>query len=365
LTLQGKGFYIWQILRCEGGDAGAIASTAASAGLTHVLIKIADNSSPYNIDPNSGKDLVPDVVQALRARKITIWGWQYVYGYDPQEEADIAIHRLKDLGLDGFAIDAEAQYKLPGREEAALIYMERLRSALPEFPIALSSYRYPTYHPQLPWTEFLQDCDINMPQVYWVESHNPAEQLTRCLREFEAIQPFCPIIPTGSAYLQGDWQATPADIVEFLDAAQSLNMTAANFWEWGHTRRYLPDLWDAIANYSWEAGPSQDIVERYFEALNAHNVDLILELYNPDAVHVTAKRTIQGHEKIGEWYTDLFLNILPNAAFQLGEESRQTGTRQFTWTATLPTGNVTNGNDSLGIIGNRITYHYSYFTTSD
>jgi len=358
LNLQGKGFYIWQILRCENGNANTIAATAQAAGLTHVLIKIADASSPYNIDPITGQDLVPALVQALHARDIVVWGWQYVYGYEPEAEAAIAIQRINALSLDGFAIDAEAQYKLPGMDEAALIYMDRLRSSLPGFPIALSSYRYPTYHPSLPWREFLQDCDINMPQVYWIESDNPGEQLIRSLREFESIQPFRPIIPTGSAFLQGDWQPTPSELFEFLDTAKQLNMSAANFWEWGHTKKYLPELWDVIADYDWEIGPSQDIVERYFEALNAHNVDRLLELYNSDAVHVTSSRTIQGTQMIKEWYSNFFQNTLPNAKFFLGNENNIGATRQFTWTATSTSGNIENGSDSIGLIGNRITYHY-------
>jgi hypothetical protein len=42
LTLQGKGFYLWQIIRTEAGNVNAIANVAAQAGLTHVLVKIAD-----------------------------------------------------------------------------------------------------------------------------------------------------------------------------------------------------------------------------------------------------------------------------------------------------------------------------------
>ncbi len=114
MTLQGKGFYIWQIKRCEGGSAAAIANAAVQAGLSHVLIKIADGTNSYNIDSTSGADLVPAVKQALKARNIQVWGWHYVYGYDPTGEANIAIQRIQQLGLDGYAIDAEAQYKEPG-----------------------------------------------------------------------------------------------------------------------------------------------------------------------------------------------------------------------------------------------------------
>jgi hypothetical protein len=365
LTLQGKGFYIWQIKRCEGGSATAIANAAVQAGLSHVLIKIADGGSSYNIDSTSGVDLVPPVKQALKARNIQVWGWHYVYGYDPTGEANIAIQRIQQLGLDGYAIDAEEQYKQPGKDVAASQFMTRLRAVLPDFPIALSSYRYPTYHPQLPWKVFLEKCDLNMPQVYWVEAHNPGEQLTRSLREFQAMTPYRALIPTGSAYKQGTWEPSPAEIIEFLQIAQNLNMTAANFWEWGHTRLYLPGLWDAIAAFPWSVTPDQqDILEKYFSALNAHNVDQVMELYDDNAVHVDPASTIQGNTAIRLWYSRLFSQTLPNATFTMGENSSNASSRYFSWTAESTGGNVSDGNDTLGIVAGKILYHYTQFSVT-
>lgn len=361
-NLQGKGFYIWQIRRTEAGNAQAIASAAAAAGLTHVLIKIADGTNAYNVDSTTGADLVAPVMAALRARGISILGWHYVYGYDPIGEADIAIQRIRNLGVDAYVIDAEQQYKEAGRDEDAVVFMNRLRQALPSFPMALSSYRYPTYHPTFPWQQFLAMVDINMPQVYWQSAHNPGDQLARCLREFEAITPFRPIIPTGSAYYVGDWKPTPDEMVEFMDTARSLNMTAANFWEWAHTRQYLPELWTAISNYTWPTSlPPTDLVERYFAALNAHNVEQLVALYQSNAVHVTPDRTVQGTEAIRQWYQALF-SSLPNATFTLGEQSSTSGARHFAWTATSTKGNVSNGRDSLGLVDGKIAYHYSFFS---
>jgi len=358
----GKGWYIWQIRRCEGGVPAAIANEAAAANLSHVLIKIADGVSAYNLDPISGADLVPPVIQALRARGVLCLGWQYVYGYNPVGEANIAIQRIQQLGVDGFVIDAEDQYKLPGRDVAATTYMTRLRAALPTLPMALSSYRYPTYHPQLPWVEFLTYCDYNMPQVYWVEAHNPAEQLIRSVREFQAITPFRPIIPTGSAYVQGDWAPAPLEIIEFLQTAQMLNLTAANFWEWGHTRLYLPELWDIVKLYPWESEPEEDILVRYFSALNAHNPDQAAALYDSNGVHVNGERTLQGTDAIRGWYALLFGQLLPGAVFTLAESSGDASTRSFAWTAVSTLGSVNDGSDSIGIVDGKIVYHYTAFS---
>ena len=60
MTLTGKGFFIWQIPNCEGGNPTAIANVAQQANLTHVLIKVADRASAYNVT-SSGVDLVVPV----------------------------------------------------------------------------------------------------------------------------------------------------------------------------------------------------------------------------------------------------------------------------------------------------------------
>jgi hypothetical protein len=358
---EGKGFYIWQITSCEGGNAQAIANAAAAAGLSHVLIKIADGTSPYNIV--SGVDLVPPVVAALRQRGISPIGWHYVYGYDPVGEADMALQRLGGLELDMYVIDAEAQYK--DKAAQAHVFMQRLRSALPTFPMALSSYRFPTYHPTFPFEAFLTYVDTNMPQVYWLLADNPGEQLIRCVREFEAIQPFRPIIPTGCAFIQGDWRPTPDQIIEFLQTAQVLNLSAANFWEWGHTRLYAPELWNAVAAYDWPPGiPSEDITVRYINALNSHDPNQVLALYNQNAIHVTSKRTITGAEGVYGWYHQLFTEVLPGAAFTLVEYQSRLGSRRFSWTATSSSGSVEDGSDAFGLVGNKITYHYTHFTVT-
>lgn len=363
MALYGKGFYIWQISRTEGGAPATIAAVGAQAGLTHALIKIADGSRGYNLNPITGADLVAPLVGAFRSRGIESYGWHYVYGYDPVGEADIAIARILQTGVTGYVIDAEDEYKAPGRDTAARIFMGRLRAALPNFPIALSSYRYPTYHPQLPWQAFLERCDYNMPQVYWVEAHNPGAQLTRCLREFEAITPFRPIIPTGSAYLQGSWRPTPADVTEFLNTARSLNMQAANFWEWYHTRLYLPELWQTISAYNWSTQISEeDMPDRLIAALNSRSPEAAVALYDSNAVHVTGTGTIQGSQAILQWYRTLLNTTLPGATFTLGAESGQPGSRRFSWTATSPTRRVDDGEDSLGMVGGKIVYHYTRFT---
>src|SRR3990170_5379573 len=206
MTPTGKGIFLWQILRVAGGDAYQIAKMAAAAQLTHVVIKVADGKYSYNY--SGGADLVPPVVAELRARGIQPWGWQYVYGSDPLAEAKKAVERVKQFNLTGFVVNAEGQFKAQGMYKAAKEYMKELRKGLPNLPIALSTYKYPTLHKDFPFLAFLDYCNFSMPQVYWIELTNPAEQLVRSVSEYRSLKPNQPILPTGSAFWLGDWSAT-------------------------------------------------------------------------------------------------------------------------------------------------------------
>ena len=363
MALQGKGMMIWKISRCENGDPKEIANVAKSAGLTHVLIKIADGPYAYNTEKDTNKDLVPPVIDALRSFGIKPWGWHYVYGYNPSGEAQIAIKRVKQLGLEGYVIDAEGEYKEPGKDKAATKFMGELRKGIPNTPVALCSYRWPSYHPQLPWKEFLEKCDFNMPQVYWQASHNPEDQLRKTVREFQALTPYRPIIPTGPVYKYGGWEPTPADIQEFLNTARALDLPAANFFEWYYGRTILRPLWNTIAAYSWPPYPTPiDLPELYISSLNTHNAGIVTNLYTENAVHITSAQTIQGIEAIKTWHNSFLNQTLPNAEFQLTGASGTGSSRHFTWKANSSAGKIKNGNDTIGIVGGKIAYHYSYFT---
>jgi hypothetical protein len=366
MTLQGKGLFTWKIPNCEHGDPIAIAAAAKIASLTHVLLKIADGTLTYNGNWGIPNDLVTPVAQALRSLGIQVWGWHYVYGNDPLGEANRAIQRIRQFNLDGYVIDAEAEYKQDGKKTAARKFMNHLRSALPDLTIALSSYRYPSLHPQLPWREFLELCDLNMPQVYWMKAHNPGEQLARCVREFQSMTPTRPIVPTGSAFREHGWQPTSAEVLEFLQAAKNLNLNAVNFWEWSETRSgFLPGVWEMIRDYPWSTvSAPKDICEKYITTLNSRNLDQLLGLYTSTAVHITAARTIQGLDTIRSWYQQLLGQILPNAVFTLTGYSGTGNSRHLTWTATSSRGVVYNGNDTFGLLNDRINYHYSFFTVT-
>jgi hypothetical protein len=367
MLLEGKGFYIWKIQKCEGGDPNAIARLAKEADLSHVLVKVADEDRNYNYDKDRGIDLVPPVAAALHSEGIQVWGWQYVYGDIPIPEARKAIQRMRELDLDGFVVNAEMQYKEPGKDVAARTYMQELRNALPDFPIALSSFRYPSYHRNFPWVEFLSYCDLNMPQVYWMQAHNPVPQLQSCIREFQAFDPYVPIVPTGAAFSEEGWTATPEDVAAYLPAVQELNLSATNFWEWYDARgSRAPGTWEVVRDYPWPSTPPpRDIIDQYLDALNTQDPAKAASLYDPRAVHLNATRTIQGPQEITAWYSTLHNHVLPNGRFSLTGQSVSDNRRHITWSATSNQGRVLDGSDYIALKDDKIAYHYTYFTVTD
>ena len=359
--ITGKGFYMWKVPNCEKGDPARIAYTAYRAGLSHVLIKIANGIYDYNYDIATKKDLVAPVANELLKYNIQTWGWHYVYGDLPKREAATAIRQINKIPLAGYVIDAEAEYK--GKYTPCRIFMSELRNALPTFPMALSSYRYPKYHNNLPWTDFLSNCQINMPQVYWEQSHNPGDQLARCLNEFQTlVTPQKLIVPTGATYGANHWTPTSEDVVEFLNKAVELGLSGANFWSWDYCRNGLPHLWDVVASFEWpdHPNPPRDIVEKLFDSINSRNIANILDYYQPDAVHINPERTIQGLESLDNWYSDLLNVQFPTSEFKLLETSGDDPSRFFKWEAKHSSGKVYIGSDTLGLSNGKIIYHYSY-----
>lgn len=279
--LSGTGFFVWKVRWCEDGTVTAIADQAERAGLSHVLIKACDGAGMYNIAPlgfealaepfrrllgirtaYSGVDLLPPLVAALRERGIAPWLWQYVYGSNPLGEVAAitrTIRALTENGIPpaGLVVNAEVEFKQPGRGYAARAYMGELRAEYPDLLVGLSTYRWPSYHPEFPYEAFMDYCDFTMPQVYHMQAHNPAAQLRRSLQEWKARFPDKPFFPTLAAFHEHGWQPTVGEITEAMQEVAALGLSGCNFWEWGNCKKYLPDGWEVIRSTAWADTPGQ------------------------------------------------------------------------------------------------------------
>lgn len=246
----GKGMFVWSLPHCAGGNPIALAAKAKEAGFSWIALKVQDGTNLYH------ESMIGPAVDALRNQGIAVWGWGYVYGGNnlklsvASSEASITALAMKRYGLAGFLIDAEVEYKRqPRNSEWASTYMKAVRASLPETPIGLCSYRYPTLHPQIPWSKFLAGCDFHAPQVYWIDAHNPGEQLKRSVAELQALRKL-PVVPVGAAFAYGKWAPTVAELNQFDQTARKLKLPGVTWWSWQHAEHDAA-WWEAIAGHVW------------------------------------------------------------------------------------------------------------------
>lgn len=257
---QGKGMCIWIISRLVKiyGSNEAVASRLRELGIRWIVLKIANGTGKYNMRPVYifGKpviwidDIIHPFIAALRAEGIGVWGYQYIYGLRPTAEATAGIGRYNELDLDGFVINAENEMK--NKPSQASTYTVLLRQGLPDVPIALTSYRYPSYHPSFPFESFLTEDIFHMPQVYWLGANNPGFQLKKSVGELTAISDV-PVVPLGLAYSEGGYPPpTEREMQEFHDTVLELELSGYAWWEFYAAQKAR--VLDFITSHQWEEG---------------------------------------------------------------------------------------------------------------
>lgn len=274
--ITGKGVFIWQGKQCGPkrtgfNDVQSAVDVCVLMGLTHVVLKIGDGTSRYS---QSYADMAA-AVQSFRAAGIGVWLWHYVtcgvwFNEDdqprlsnvtPEMDAAFALKAIRELKPDGYVIDAEKELKVINQKERARNFMKTLMAGSgPGIPVALSSFRFPRLHPELPWDEFLAGCDLVMPEVYWQPKSiwhpkwGPEGELRESITQTLAKRQL-PIVPTGRAYI-GDGHPNPTtqEITTFLETAKSLGCPAANFWALDFLFYHLGGQarMEAISDYAWD-----------------------------------------------------------------------------------------------------------------
>lgn len=299
---------------------------------------------------------------------------------------------------------------------AARQFMTTLRAAL-KVPIALSSFRFPNYHTDFPWSSFLEFCDLHMPQVYWEQAHNAGEQLRKSKRQCDALPNAKPTIPIGAAYDTPGWIPTAADIDDFLNTAKELGLPAISFFDWEACRAKLPVIWKVIADFAWpihvkdslpapnsisttetlpiippdtlhapEPTTAQDIsptimpdslpapdsfptadksptipmevfLPLLLAALNNRNAAQAAQLYDPSAVQVWADQIVHGTEAIQASFDTFFTSLPSGTDFAIVDTHSKENELMFAWKAATLTGET-----MLVLQNGKIILDYTFIT---
>ena len=223
-AFDGQGMWIWYLSQSDGGSVAAIVAQAHAAGVTTLFVKSSDGSSNY------WSQFSPQLVQELHANGLKVCGWQYVYGTNPKGEAALGAEAAAN-GADCLAIDAESEYE--GHYAAAQTYITELRAKVgPNFPIALASFPYVSYHPSEPYSVFLgpNGAQYNAPQMYWKDIGVSVD--TVYANTYIANRIYGrPIFPLGQTY----GGVSSSDELRFREEAADYGATGLSFWDWQET----------------------------------------------------------------------------------------------------------------------------------
>jgi peptidoglycan hydrolase-like protein with peptidoglycan-binding domain len=220
VVMRGRGMWIWQLPRSDGGNLDAIAARAAAAGMQTVFVKSADAASVWT-------QFTPQLVQELHARGLRVCAWQFVYGTNPLGEAAAGIAAV-NAGADCLIIDAETAYE--GRYAAAQRYLATLRAAIgPAYPLGLTSFPYVDYHPRFPYSVFLGPggAQANLPQVYWKDIGGSVDAVSARTVAHNRIYR-TPLAPLGQAYSA----PPPQDLQRFRAIWAGYGVAGLSWWSW-------------------------------------------------------------------------------------------------------------------------------------
>jgi len=239
----------------------------------------------YQILQLNGCQTLYDMVAKFHRAGLKLFGWQYVYGQKPLEQAAVA-NRILDAGVDGLFVDAECEFEqeYPGpdctywqqtaqtKAEIALTYMWAVRQAHPDKFVGLSTFGRPAGHPKFPYCEFAMYCDVIMPQVTWVDwQMSPTVAVVRMESEYTAEwkcdYPLKEIIPKGyTSNVQATKFCTGNDIIEFCEALKSKNYQIVAMYRYGTMLENDPCRhWDAYT-----------IAFSYIKIIGSGPIDLVL-----------------------------------------------------------------------------------------
>jgi hypothetical protein len=230
-AFDGNGMWIWYVSKSSGGDPQAIIAQAQAHGVSTVFVKSSDGTTPWS-------QFSPDLLAALKAAGLRVCAWQYVYGSQPETEAQLGAQAVQ-TGADCLVIDAETEYE--GRYAQAQRYMATLRQAIgPSFPVGFTSFPYVDYHPAMPYSVFFWPggAQFNLPQIYWKEIGGGLDAVVDHAYRFN--RPYGrAILPLGQLYNN----PPAADVARFRQLAAANGSSGLSWWDWQEAQ---PQGWDAV-----------------------------------------------------------------------------------------------------------------------
>ncbi|MDQ4069207.1 MAG: hypothetical protein M3203_07020 [Actinomycetota bacterium] len=243
----GKGMWIYEPAKTEGGNVAAIVAKAKATGLTHLWVRMGSAWDGFNVVP-----FVNQLLPAAHAAGIKVIGWDFPK-FEPVE-ADIqrAVTMIRHTTPTGHRIDAfspDIETRAEGTRltaEAARRYGSLLRDAVgQDYTLIVTVPRPSKERPNHPYADIVAGYDAIAPMIYWLD-RQPDTDVAGALRDLAKFNK--PVYPVGQAYdgaPEGGRKGVPPpeELFRFMRYAQNHGAAGVSFWSWQAANQ---PAWNAI-----------------------------------------------------------------------------------------------------------------------
>jgi hypothetical protein len=250
-AMAGKGMWVWKFKSTENGDADAIVTKAAAAGLRQLWVRVGDSQDGFYAASFLGQ-LVP----RAHAQGISVIGWGFPYLYDPMFDAKWTGDVLAWRGphgerLDGFSPDVETGSEgVMVTERRLQVYLGQVAQASSDRPVIATVFR-PTDRlwTSYPYGAIAPYVDAFAPMVYW-GCTEPGAATAQAIARLATLRPVHVIGQGYNMADEGGRRVSPSadETWRFLDVAQSGGAVGASFWSW---QEISAEQWTAMAQFQW------------------------------------------------------------------------------------------------------------------
>ncbi|HVS42723.1 MAG TPA: hypothetical protein VMU20_10670 [Candidatus Dormibacteraeota bacterium] len=250
-AVSGKGMWVWQYRKTEGGEPQAIVDRAVATGLHQIWVRVADSQDGFY-----GDDELASIVPRAHRRGLSVIAWGFPHLYDPVADAGWSKAVLdwrapEGDRVDGFSADIETStegVELTGRRAA--LYLSLVRQARAGRPLIATVYP-PTdrWMSAYPFAAMAPYIDAFAPMIYW-ECRDPGVAAAEAISRLARMRPVHLI---GQAFSFGDVAGrvdlpSAAELERFMAVARSRGATGVSFWVW---QSMDPEEWAELAAFPW------------------------------------------------------------------------------------------------------------------
>jgi hypothetical protein len=239
----GKGMWLFEPNKVEGGNVSAIVAKSTATGLHYLYVHLGSSTGGF-----FGQGFLDQLLPAAHAAHIRVYGWDFPYFTPPEADVSRAVAEInyRTPGgdrIDGLAADIEPEPGVNLSAATAGAYSSGLRAAVgPAYPL-IGVVPRPN-GTGYPYGAVLSHFDAVAVMDYWLD-REPGADIAGA--DANLVGQNVAMVPVGQAY-DGAENGVPgspsaAAILRFVQVAEQTGAVGVSFWSWQDT---TPQEWDAI-----------------------------------------------------------------------------------------------------------------------